>query len=74
MKGMINLFKNLFEFLKNLMIGMVVLFDQKRKPLLKFTIPSMDRKIAIVTGGNGGIGAEVVKELAKNGCTVVLGD
>ena len=30
-------------------------------------------KVAVVTGGNGGIGFEVVKELAVMGCYVVIG-
>lgn len=30
-------------------------------------------KRAVVTGGNGGIGAETTKFLAKNGCSVIIG-
>jgi NAD(P)-dependent dehydrogenase (short-subunit alcohol dehydrogenase family) len=32
----------------------------------------MERRIALVTGGNRGIGYEVCKELARSGCQVVL--
>lgn len=33
---------------------------------------SLDRKIAIVTGGAGGIGLEIARELARNGATVII--
>jgi 3-oxoacyl-[acyl-carrier protein] reductase len=33
---------------------------------------SLDRKIAIVTGGAGGIGLEIARELARNGAMVII--
>lgn len=30
-------------------------------------------KVAVVTGGNTGIGRETIKDLAKSGCTIVMG-
>jgi short-subunit dehydrogenase len=40
-----------------------------------FNIPKVDLsdKYAVVTGGNSGIGAETVKELAKLGCSIIIG-
>ncbi len=41
----------------------------------RFTVPQVDLSgsFAVVTGGNSGIGAETVRELAKLGCEVVIG-
>ena len=33
---------------------------------------SLDGKIGIVTGGTGGLGLEIAKELARNGATVII--
>ena len=33
----------------------------------------LKNKVALVTGGSSGIGAETVKILSKNGCKVVVG-
>ena len=33
---------------------------------------SLDGKIGIVTGGTGGLGLEIARELARNGATVIV--
>jgi NAD(P)-dependent dehydrogenase (short-subunit alcohol dehydrogenase family) len=33
---------------------------------------SLDRKIAIVTGGTAGLGLAIARELASNGATVII--
>ena len=35
--------------------------------------PDLSGKYAVVTGGNSGIGEEVVKDLAKQGCRIMIG-
>ncbi|KIZ02734.1 retinol dehydrogenase 11 (all-trans/9-cis/11-cis) [Monoraphidium neglectum] len=37
-----------------------------------FQVPDMSGKLAVVTGGNSGIGAEVAKTLAKRNATVII--
>ena len=36
-------------------------------------IPDQTGRVAVVTGGNGGLGLETVRELARKGATVVIG-
>ena len=36
-------------------------------------IPDQTGRVAVVTGGNGGLGLETVRELARTGATVVIG-
>ena len=33
----------------------------------------MSNKIALITGGTGGIGTAICKELSNNGCTIIAG-
>jgi hypothetical protein len=47
------------------------LFDDNLMPTLQERAP--ERKIALVTGGNRGLGYETCKQLAKLGLTVLLG-
>ena len=51
-------------------------WSQLRPPAPQFTekdIPSLDGKVIIVTGGNAGVGFELVKMLyTKGGCTIYI--
>ena len=40
----------------------------------KGQMPHLEGKLAVITGGNSGIGAEVVKKLAALHCRVIVGD
>lgn len=55
---------------------MGTVWSQMRPPAPRFTeqdIPSLDSKVVIVTGGNAGVGFEVVKMLySKGGCTIYI--
>ena len=37
-------------------------------------MPHLNGKLTVITGGNSGIGAEVVKKLGALGCRVIVGD
>ncbi|MDI1491250.1 MAG: hypothetical protein OHK93_002458 [Ramalina farinacea] len=55
---------------------MGVIWSQMRPPAPQFTeqdMPSLDGKVIIVTGGNAGVGFELVKMLyPKGGCTIYI--
>lgn len=68
----------MFEGLLNIQsLGIIVTVIALLKMYFRGTNCSVKRdlkgKVAVVTGGNTGIGKETIKDLAKSGCTIVMG-
>lgn len=62
-------------FLISLLVS-ILLFIYKMFRGVMYSEPKTDLNgyVAIVTGGGNGIGKEVVKDLAHQGCTVIIAD
>ena len=61
-----------FDYFRDLALAVAALALGRLYPTLKATPADLTGKVAIVTGGNSGIGLEIAHQLARKGCTVYL--
>ena len=55
--------------------GVVLIFFKRFVDGPRYKVPDVDLRgrVAVITGGNGGIGYQVAKEMALLGCRVIIG-
>jgi FlaA1/EpsC-like NDP-sugar epimerase len=63
-----------FYILIALAAGIVLLIRFLKPVYYTGSKPNLNSKTAIVTGGGGSIGLEIVKDLAKQNCFVIIAD
>lgn len=61
-----------FDYLRDLALAMAGLTLGRLFPTLKSPQVDLNGKVAMVTGGNSGIGLETALQLARQGCTVFI--
>lgn len=60
------------DYFRDLALAMAALVLGRLFPTLKSPQVNLNGKVAIVTGGNSGIGLETAQQLARQGCTVFI--
>lgn len=61
-----------FDYFRDLALAMAALALGRLFPTLKSPQVNLSGKVAIVTGGNSGLGLETTLQLARQGCTVFI--
>ena len=61
-----------FDFARDMALGMTALAAGRLFPTLKVPPVDLTGKVAIITGGNSGIGLQIALEMAERGSTVYL--